>query len=274
MTVFIRFFTSLFSFGRGLFAFLFFLGFSYAILHSSLKEKMTIADVMVSTVLYPAQLIVDKVTTWDHLERDNIKLKETNARLRIENDLLRQSFLRQLRIEKLDGFGLATTDSAMFAEVVGRNPGRLQTSLLVSLGEKDGVQRNMPVFTPYGLVGKITKTYNNHSVVQLLSDPQCKVSVLENRTRITGILESTDSRKVFVELPAHAAVKIGDTLVTSGMGGVFPKGIRVGIISKILPGELDVMHKAEVIPFQNPFEIEEVFVLKHQMDWVVREYME
>ena len=105
-------------------------------------------------------------------------------------------------------------------------------------------------------------------------DPENKVSVLENRTRITGILESPDSRKLFVELPAHADLKVGDTLVTSGLGGIYPKGIRIGLVLHIFPGDIDVMKKAEVVPFQNPSEIEEVFVLKKKIDWIVREYAE
>ena len=274
MAGFVRFFTSLFSFGRGLFAFLFFLGLSYAILHSSLKDKLRIVDVAVSTVLYPAQLVVDKSTTWHRLEAENHILKETNARLRMENDLLRQEFLRRIRMQAMDTAGLGRTDSVVLAEVVAKNPGRLQTSLLINLGSENGVARSMPVLTANGLVGKVTKVYWNHALVQLLTDPQSKVSVLENRTRISGILESSDSRKLFVDLPAHAAVKVGDTLVTSGLGGVFPKGVRVGMIRKIIPGEIDVMKRAEVVLFQNPSEVEELFVFKKVADWVVREYGE
>lgn len=274
MAVFFRFFTSLFSFGRGLFAFLFFFGLSYAILHTSLKDKMRIADVAVSTVLYPAQLVVNKATSWSHLEKENRQLKEANARMRIENDYLRQDFLHKLRLQNLDSVGIVFPDSVVLAQVVAKNPGRLQTSLLINLGARDNLTRNMPLFTPRGLVGKVSKIYDNHSVVQLLTDPESKVSVLENRTRISGIIESPDSRRLYVELPAHADVRVGDTLVTSGLGGVFPKGIRVGRIQKIGPGDIDVMKKAEIIPFQNASEVEELFVLKKNVDWVVREYSE
>lgn len=274
MVSFFRFITSLFSFGRGLFAFLFFLGLSYGILHSSLKDKLRVVDIAVSTVLYPAQLVVNKVTSWHRLEKENQTLRMTNAKLRIENDLLHQAYFRQLRIRDLDSFGLHLGDSMLLAEVIAKNPGRLQTSLLINLGEQNGLTRNMPVFTPEGLVGKVSKVYAAHSLVQLMTDPRNRVSVIENRTRISGILESPDSRKLFVDLPAHAVVKVGDTLVTSGLGGIYPKGVRVGIIRAVTPGEIDVMKKAEVVPFQNPSEVEELFVLKKEMDMVVREFSE
>jgi rod shape-determining protein MreC len=239
-----------------------------------LKDKTRIADVAVSTVLYPAQLVVNKVTSWERLEKENQVLRQTNAKLRIENDLLHQAFHRELRIEVLDSFAKDMGDSAVLAEVVAKNPGRLLTSLLINLGERQGISRNMPVFTPEGLVGKISKIYPNHALVQLMTDPQNRVSVLENRTRITGILESPDSRKMFVDLPAHAAVKVGDTIVTSGLGGIYPKGLRVGLIREVTPGEIDVMKKAEIIPFQNPSKVEELFVLRKEVDLVVREYAE
>ncbi|HSQ42046.1 MAG TPA: rod shape-determining protein MreC, partial [Fibrobacteraceae bacterium] len=269
------FFSSLFSFGRGLFAFLLFLTLSYALLHTSLQNKAAIVQVAVSTVLYPAQLVVNKVTHWKHLEYDNKVLREINGRLRIENDLLRQNFLRELRLQNLQNRGMEFGDSLLLAEVVARNPGRLQTSLLISLGPQDeDIQRGMPVFTSRGLVGKVSKVFQGHALVQLMTDPLSKVSVLADRTRITGILESPDSRMLYVEFPAHASLQIGDTLVTSGLGGVFPKGMRVGMIRKLLPGEIDVMQKAEVLPFQNPAEVEEVFVLKKEVDWVVRGFVE
>ena len=274
MGSFFRLLSSLFSFGRGLFAFLLFFGLSYGILHSSLKEKMWVAEVAVSTFLYPAQLVVNQVTTWNRLETENKVLKSANARLRIDNDLLRQQFLRSDRMHEMDGIGLEFGDSAILAEVVAKNPGRMLVSLLISAGESQSLSRSMPVYTANGLVGKVSKVFKNHSVVQLLTDPQNKVSVLENRTRVSGILESSDSRVLYVDFPAHASIKVGDTLVTSGLGGVFPKGMRVGVIGRLLPSDNDVMKKVEVRPFQIPSEVEEVFVLKKEIDSVVREFSE
>lgn len=274
MAAFIRFFTSLFSFGRGLFAFLLFFGLSYAILHSSLKDKLWIVQKSVSTVLYPAQLVVNQVSSWDRLESDNRMLKTVNARLRIENDLLRQQFLRIRRMDAMSDVKQVFGDSTLSAEVVAKNPGRLLTSILVNEGEEKGISRNMPAFTSAGLVGKVSKVFGGHSVVQLLTDPQSKVSVLENRTRVSGILESYDSRVLFVEFPAHANIKTGDTLVTSGLGGVFPKGIRVGLVSKLTSSDIAVMRRAEVNLFQIPSEVEELFVLRKDVDWVVRGFSE
>jgi rod shape-determining protein MreC len=108
--------------------------------------------------------------------------------------------------------------------------------------------------------------------VQGLSDPNSKVSVLCNRSRVNGVLEAWPGGKLLVRFPVDADVKLADTLVTSGMGGVFPKGLSVGIIrdphTDAREGD-DILKAWEVKPFQNPDLVEEVFVLIRKDSWTV-----
>lgn len=270
MTVFFRFIASLFSFGRGLFAFLFFVILAYAINKSSLKEKVAIVEITTSTVLFPAQFLVHKATTWRLLEKENKHLKMENAKLRLEADLFRQLIAREIRLTDIRNSHNPWLDSMKLVEVVATNPGRRVISLVVDGGESIGFSKGMPTITSKGLVGRTIKVHGSHSIVQLLLDPMSKVSVLEQRTRISGILEAASDQVMQVNFPAHAIIKVGDTLVTSGYGGVFPKGILVGTVAALKPGDLDVMQIAEVRLFQNPYEVEEMFVLLHKPDWRVQ----
>ncbi len=271
MSSFLRIITSLFSFGRGLFAFLFFFLFAYAIFKSSLKDKMAIVEIATGTVLYPAQLLVHQATSWSVLEKENAQLKQQNAKLRVDVDLLRQLLLREERLAKIQGTVNIWSDSLRLVEVVATNPGRRVLSLVVGAGDQELLSKGMPAITSKGLVGRISKVHGGHSIVQLLLDPLSRVSVLENRTRISGILEAASDQVLQVDFPDHAQIRIGDTLVTSGYGGVFPKGILVGTIHKLGPGELAVMKRAEVRLFQNPHEVEEMFIMMHKPDWRVLE---
>ena len=113
-----------------------------------------------------------------------------------------------------------------------------------------------------------------HSRVQLLVDPNLKLSVLERRTRVVGFLESVDGRTLSAMIPTHAGVKVGDTLITSGLGGIFPKGIPVGTVTKIRPADLEVMQLMDVVPFQEFSSLEEVFVMGKEAEWVIQELLD
>ncbi len=142
--------------------------------------------------------------------------------------------------------------------------------MVINRGYKHKVHKDMPVFTTEGLVGRVSKVFDGHAMVQLLSDPNLRVSVIAQRTRTVGILESKDGEHLTVMMPSHADLRAGDSLVTSGLGGVFPKGIRVGVLTGLTTSDLEVVRYAKVRQLQDPALLEEVFVINKEPDWVVR----
>ncbi len=72
----------------------------------------------------------------------------------------------------------------------------------------------------------------------------------------------------------HAGVKVGDTLITSGLGGILPKGIPVGTVDRIRPSDLEVMQLMDVVPFQEFSSLEEVFVMGKEAEWIVQELLD
>lgn len=203
------------------------------------------------------------------IEAENTQLLEENAQLRLKLDQYKQSELENLRLRDYLKFPRRADMPVMVAQVVSRDPGRLQSSCMVNRGEVDGIKVNMPVFTPKGLVGKISKVMNNYSIVQFLNDPASKVSIVENKTRAIGILESRNGFDLEVEFPAHSEVALGDTLVSSGFGGIYPKGIQVGVVQDWIQADMAVLKRGKVQPFQNNFYLEEMFILKTQSKWMV-----
>jgi rod shape-determining protein MreC len=97
---------------------------------------------------------------------------------------------------------------------------------------------------------------------------------MDRKTRVVGFLESMDGVRLTAMVPTHAGIRAGDTLITSGLGGIFPKGIPVGTVKDIRKSDLDVMRQMDVEPFQDFTTLEEVFVMEKEPDWIVKELLD
>lgn len=257
--------------GKGIISFLLAISIALFLLRQERESKQDVVDYLFSSALYPTQLIVSKIHFRGDLQREKEALLQENVRLSYELDRMLQAEIENDRLREAFRLPRRADYDIVMGGVVARNPGRLKLSMVIDIGRSQGVEINMPVFTPSGVVGRISKVFPSHAHVQLLEDPSSKISVLENNTRTMGVLETTDSYHFFALLPSHAPLKIGDTLITSGFGGIYPKGMRVGYITGFAPGDLDVLQKVEVQLAQNPSYLEEVFVLLKRAEWILKE---
>ncbi len=265
-------FLRIFSLGRGIISLIFSIVLCAVLISLKPQEQQNFHDVMISTFLYPAQAILSRIDRTIRVYKENDELKIKNTSLRLENDYLLQAIKALPRVEQMDAFGARSGLKLKMAQISADDPSRYSTNWVINLGKDDSIEVNMPVMTALGIVGKTAKCYGSHSLVQGLSDPNSKVSVLCNRSRMNGVLEAWPGGKLLVRFPADAEVKLGDTLVTSGMGGVFPKGLLVGIIGEPhhdASEGADILKALEVKPFQNPYLVEEVFVLLRKDSWTV-----
>lgn len=236
--------------------------------------RESIVSTALSTIYFPAQRVVSAVGHYQAVVEENEHLKEENARLRQETYHAREGLQELARLHTLVRFDDKWDYPIVTARVVGHNPGRFLTTMVINRGTEHGVKENMPVFSMNGLVGKVSKATFNHSRVQLLVDPNLKLSVMDRRTRVVGFLESMEDRRLTALVPAHAGIHAGDTLVTSGLGGIFPKGIPVGTVKEVRMSDLDVMRQMDVEPFQEFSILEEVFVMEKEPDWIVKELLD
>jgi rod shape-determining protein MreC len=245
--------------------------FSAVLISMKPPERQTFHDVMISTFLYPAQAILSRLNRTVFIFKENEELKRENTALRLENDYLMQAVKQVPRAREMESFAAASGLNLKMAQISAEDPGRYSNNWVINLGREDSVDVNMPVMTSKGVVGRTAKCYRSHCLVQGLADPNCKVSILCNRSRVNGILEAWPGGRLVARFPADADLSPGDTVVTSGMGGVFPKGLAVGTVTgeQKEGGEVgDILRGVEVKPFQNPFLVEEVFVLLRKDSWV------
>ena len=160
-----------------------------------------------------------------------------------------------------------------YAEVISSNPDPFVDTVNINLGEKDGIRLNMAVATVDGLIGRIIEVTPFYSTVQLLTEIDYRddtskaiaVTVKENPESFGMIERSTDEG--FLEMNKiqdSDLMKVGDTVITSGYGGVFPKGIEIGKIISRRVGDFGITHTAIVEPFAQLEELKlrQVFVIE------------
>lgn len=152
------------------------------------------------------------------------------------------------------------------AHVVTRDPANWWRTVEIDLGSRDGMTPNLPVLTTDGLVGRIWSVGYTRSQVILVGDPKCKVSALvEDPAQDTGILSASgpldSSLADLTYLSGTADVKPGQTVVTSGIGGVFPKGIPLGQIVDARQVDFGLYTEARVKLSANLGSLEDVLVL-------------
>ena len=152
-------------------------------------------------------------------------------------------------------------------EIIGYSGESFSEGYIIDKGENDGLKKDMVVISDKGLVGQVTSTGSNWAIVQSLLNENIAVSVMVNSTReTTGILKGYVTRtnngltKV-TNLPLDSEVKEGDVILTSGLGQIYPKEIRVGEVISVESDEIKVMKTAIVKPYVDFNKLEELFVI-------------
>jgi rod shape-determining protein MreC len=150
----------------------------------------------------------------------------------------------------------------MSASVIGFPGSEIGGRILIDRGRHDGVRLNSAVITPRGLVGKVVEISEFAALVQTLEGNAYGVSVMVERSRVAGILHWTGPHEwTIVGLSTGEDVRVGDLVVTTGAGTVFPKNVRVGVVTRVTgQGEANVGW-CRVRPFVRFASLEEVFVI-------------
>ncbi len=200
------------------------------------------------------------------LLRENETLQRENEKLRVQALQEAETAKENARLRQLLGWQQKVPWKLKLANVVLRDPANWWRTVEIDLGSRDGMRKNLPVLTTDGLVGRIASVSFTHSQVVLLGDPNCRAAALvENNTRDAGIINVSgpfDGSFVTMSyLPTSANVKPGENVVTSGLGGIFPKGIPVGKIVDAEPVDYGLYVEARVKLNANLSGLEEVWVL-------------
>lgn len=237
------------------------------------KEKATAFERAVLTVFSPLHSGMAGVTgffgsIWsDYIflvdaEHENKLLRKTvkqlNARLILAGETVRENqrlkTLLELK-EELNGPSVAAT-------VVGEDSSPWFKTLIINKGERDGLKEGMPVVATGGVVGQVVKVASTSSRVLLLTDHSCAVAAVIQRSRARGVVKGKGDNLCSMEFTVREDdVKPGDIVVTSGIGGIFPKGLLIGEVTMVRKGQYGIFQTINIRPGINLARIEDVLIL-------------
>ena len=214
------------------------------------RFQAPVSSQAVSLVLSPFQQATAWVANEIHYATSAVwevaTLYEQNKMLRNEVEQLRginlqanEALAENERLRKMIGYQQAARQfDFVAARVIGRESDTWSRMIVIDRGTMNGIANDMPVVTPQGLVGRVVEAGLNSSKVQLILDPRSSVGTIVQRaqSRVTGIVQGdmdNPTMPQMVNIPKNADVVEGDVIVTSGFGGVYPKGIIVGLVSSL-----------------------------------------
>lgn len=213
------------------------------------------------------QSLYDAVVSFHELQAENERLREeisfTNEQLIQLQELQKQNH----RYRELLGFKESSGLELLPAEVIARDPSQWFGTITINRGYLDGVTREAPVITSRGLVGMVSTVSPNSSQIILITDPRLAVSAMVLRTRdpgIVGIVESYSKDLSFLKmsnLPPDTNIQPGDVIVSSGLGGIFPKGLLIGTVKEIADDQFTLVLSVVIEPRVNFNRLEEVFIV-------------
>lgn len=224
-------------------------------------------------ILRPLQSVSQGTVNWIKNFRQNYDtlsgFKTENERLRrrietleAEKQQLLETEATNLRLRQLLEFRAQVPGTAITASIIANSATSWFQSSLVNKGSADGVRKGMAVLNPQGVVGQVVAVTGRTAKVLLLTDANSGVDVLIQRTRARGIVSgSLDNGTVLKYVKRSEDVQPGDRLVTSGMDGVFPKGMMVGAVIKVQKQNLGLFQSIEVLPAVRFDRLEEVLVV-------------
>lgn len=166
------------------------------------------------------------------------------------------------RLRKLLALGQALQRPAVAAQVVGKDPSPWFQTVLVDKGSKDGVDIGYPVINPEGVVGLVVEAGGHSAKVMLITDPNSAVDAIVQKSRARGIIKGgTSGYCVLNYVLRKHDVHVGDTVVSSGMDGVFPKGMPIGKVFDIVKKESGIFQDVTIAPYVDFERLEEVLIV-------------
>lgn len=211
---------------------------------------------------------VDYFLNFSEVKEENNTLTQENVDLK--NKLLEYEKLKEEnnRLREVLNFKNSNNNyNYIGAEIIGYSGESFLKGYIIDKGENDGLKKNMVVVSNLGLVGQVTSVGSNWAIVQSLINENIAVSVMVNSTReTTGILKgytthNNENLAKVTNLSIDSKIKEGDVIVTSGLGQIYPKEIRIGEVLSVETDEIKSMKTAIVKPYVEFNKLEELFVV-------------
>jgi len=191
---------------------------------------------------------VQTLTQIQTLEAQKRELEETVSQLMMRTIELEEAQIELETLREHLEFKEANPEFDMLAaEVIGHEPSNLVQFLIIDRGAQDGIEPGMPVISSRGLVGRITEVNQGWSKILLLVDTSSSVNAMVQRSRAAGVVQGRTVRKLTMRYISQLeSVQEGDIILTSGLGGNFPKHLVIGQVVQVDQNDVDMFQEAEI----------------------------
>ncbi len=245
---------------------------SLTFLEKGLRELFAPIQNGAMVVYQRLSLIPQFFTGVNELLDENSELQRQVANLNSQLSQLQEAEIENVYLRELLDLSREMQDwQPVAASVIGRSTDTWYNTITIKGGTNKGFAKDMPVITTEGLVGRILSVSQSTSEVLLITDKESAVGAMIQISYIPGVVEGASSadRVTMLHIPYDARVVKDQTVVTSGLGGIYPRGLRIGYITAITPTNGDLMLKANVHPFVDFERLDNVLVLTHQPETIV-----
>ena len=224
------------------------------------RLRIAAAQPLQATLLAPLRLGTAVSQSLREARAENQRLSLLAVRLAIANARLEAA-------SQAAAAGPSVNLVLISAPVIGRDLTTFEHWLVISRGSLHGIRPGAPVITPDGVCGKVIACGPHQSLVQTLLEPESRIAVISLRSRVPALARPDRSGRLILDYaPKESDFKLGDTLVTAGIGTVFPKGLRVGAVTSV-PDRPEALFKPVTIrPFADVSRVERVFVISLPKD--------
>jgi rod shape-determining protein MreC len=196
------------------------------------------------------------------IEEENKNLNKKINELKAVLVSYQESYQEAQRLRKLLSLSDDYHYNFIAARVIGREQAALSRTVLINKGSSDGLKSGMPVLAPPGLIGRLVDVSSHVSRVLLFIDENSNIDAIVQRNRTQGIISGAGSRGLILKYISKTQdVKEGDVIVSSGMGGVFPKGMLIGRVIHVDRQDGGLFLKINVAPFTDFSKLEEILIL-------------
>lgn len=200
-------------------------------------------------------------TTLLSIREENERLKEELRKYKAATTSYREAVATNVRLTKLLEFKETLPPPTLTAQIIGRDPSQWFKTLIIDRGSSDGVENGMPAVITEGIVGQVVNTSPHYAKILLANDPNSAIDAVIQKNRIQGIIKGNGSSFDLYYVLKNAEVALGDQVVTSGVGTVFPKGLLIGTVSAVTKNRHGMFQNITVQPAVDFSQLEQVIIV-------------
>ena len=237
----------------------------YGFIDRSILFVTTPVQELISLTIDKSVRVLQSYVFLVSLHKEYSQVVEENRRLNNTLHNFKEMEAENIRLRALLQFQEKLENEKVTAQVIAKDVSSEFKMIRINKGAKSGIERGMPVVTHEGIIGKVLKTMPNYSDVITIMDDLSAVDAIVQRSRTHGVVEGfTDSRCILKYALRTDDIEVDDTIITSGLDGVYPKGLLIGNVVKVNKKSYGISQDVELKPSVNFSKLEEVLVIVKQ----------